>query len=133
MPTKPKIGSSMYDSEGGGHSIVVADGTEPIDALLDLMRTCYGGEFSRTNPVLVEEAKGLKVEVWRSCTKAYREAEGIDSDYQDYWSPDGDGRRSIHVLYLARSVWVLGEMAEEAEGGEPDVMDQGASARKESE
>lgn len=111
----PRPGAVLRGDDG--EALVVTEGADPIGALIELVNESYGGPpFARDNPVIVEAAQGLKVEVWRSCTAAYCEAEGIDTDgYDGWWTPDGDGKRKIHVLNYEGDVYDLGERAEEAE------------------
>lgn len=113
-PYVPKPGAVLTGEDCD--AIVVAEDTDVVDALVDLL----DGEFERTNPVLVEEARALKVEVWRSTTKAFREAEGLGEENGDWWCPDGDGRRSVRVVALTRSRYVLADMAELADAAPPD-------------
>lgn len=98
---------------GDGEAIVVADGTDEIDGLIALVQAVYGGEWSRENPVLVEAAKDVKIETWRSCTKAWREAElgGMDETFPDWWAPHGDGRREVLVAFYPGYVDDLGDEA----------------------
>lgn len=38
----------------------------------------------------------FELAVWRSCSKAWREANCV-TEFDEYWSSDGDGRRTIDV------------------------------------
>jgi hypothetical protein len=105
---------TVLRSDHDDASIVVPEGADPLDALIDLVVHFYGGTFTRTNPVLVREAADLHVQQWRSCTKSWREANGVD-DWDDYWSPDGDGARTCHVVHTDLDLYELGVEAAEAE------------------
>lgn len=114
MSHTPKSGDVLRSDDG--ETIVVVEGTDPLDALIDLLAYSYGGDFERTNPVIVEAASRLKVEVWRSCTRDWCEAEGVDDEgTTGWWAPNGDGAREIHAVFYDGSVYDLGERAEEAE------------------
>jgi hypothetical protein len=119
MHKMPRMWDVLTDKSGGPSAIVVPVHTPPIEALIELIHTYCGNVYSADNPVLVAEAEGLKVEWWYSCTKAWREAEGApDMDTWDWWAPHGDGKRSISVVSVDRSIYVLDEMAAEAEPAE---------------
>lgn len=110
---KPALWSTMRSDDGT--SIVVPEDADATDALLEMLVSECGGDFTRDNPVVQREAAGLKVELWRSCSKAYRENEaGIDPYCEDWWAPDGDGKRTIHVVYYDGAIWALHDEAEEA-------------------
>jgi hypothetical protein len=110
----PKFWSTLHD-EDGSSAIVVPEGTDPLEALVELLNAEYGRVFSRDNPVLVKEAAGLKIQRWFSCTKAWKEAESVGEEEEEWWAPNGDGKRSIFVVSSDRSTYVLGEIAEEAD------------------
>lgn len=115
---------------GDGEAIVIPAGTEPIDALIALLDAVYGGGpdgFSRENPVIVEAAQQVKVETWRSCTKAWREAElgGVDETFTDWWAPHGDGKREVLVAWYPEHVYDLGDEAEAWERREQEKRDGG--------
>lgn len=112
MSARVPVPGTVFRSDDG-LSIVVEPDTDPVTGLIGLLVHDYGGEWSETNPVLVEAAASLKVEVWRSCTKAWREGEGVDDGYGgEWWAPHGDGARQVHVVWYPRSIWDLGERAE---------------------
>ena len=112
----PRLWSTLYDEDSGGYSIVVPEGTTPAEALAEMVNATFGGSFDQHQPLIVEKAADLRIEVWRSCTKAFKEAENIDFD-GDYWAPHGDGKRFIHVLYFDGDLWSLGEEMEAMEEG----------------
>ncbi len=121
MARVPRQGDVLR-SDDGSAIVVNADATQ-VDGLLDLIEAEYGGDrFASTNPVIVAAATEVRIEVWRSCTKAWREAEGIDVD-AGWWSPEGDGRRSITVAYYDGNAYMLGEAAEQAEQAEARAGD----------
>jgi hypothetical protein len=97
-----------------GSAVIVNPGTTPLQGLLELLTEGYGRPFAETNPVIVEAAKDLQVEVWHSCTKDWREANGVE-EFDSYWSPEGDGRRSITVAYFDGNIYALGDRADAAE------------------
>jgi hypothetical protein len=113
--TIPAPGTILRGEDGC--ALVVAECADVLDALIELVGEEYGGEWGRDNPVLVKEAEGLVIEAWHSCSKAWKEAECVEDwdGYMDWWAPDGDGKRTVWVLNIDRSVYALGEMAEEAE------------------
>lgn len=117
---KPKMWSTLMSDEGT--SIVVPEGTEPTEALLAMLWEC-GGDFTAENPVVKRVAADLKVEVWRSCSKAYIEAEVFDdcAEDSDWWAPGGDGKRSIHVVYYDGPIYALYDEAEAAREATADV------------
>lgn len=102
-------------SSDDSDSIVVPQGTEVADAVVVLLSERYGGRFSPGNPAIVAACEGVKVEVWRSCSRALMEAEGVGDGESDWWAPFGDGKRSIHVVDIGQSAYSLGEAAAEYE------------------
>lgn len=116
----PKLWTVLLDPDEDTRAIVVAADADPLDALLALLEEVTGERFERDNPFLVEEAKALRVEEWRSCTKQWREDNNADDNGLDnYWSPDGDGKRWCYVVASDRSIWVTAELAEAANDGAP--------------
>lgn len=112
----PKVGS-LFNTEDG-YALVVEEGTEPIDAMIALVAEVYGGDdFSRDNPAIVAATEGERVERWHSCTKAWKEAENIEDfdSYTDWWASGGDGKRFVWVFCPGKSVYCIGEEAEELE------------------
>jgi hypothetical protein len=97
-----------------GHAVVVEHGTTPLDGLLTLLQDGYGGErFAPDNPAIVKALPSVKVSVWRSCTKAWKESNyGPDDPDDPWWSEDGDGRRQITVAWYPDDLYRLGERAE---------------------
>lgn len=106
--------------EDPGVALVVNEPIEPLDALVRIVQEGYGGDWSTENPVLVDAAREVKVEVWRSCTKAWREGENVDLYADSWWSPNGDGGRSLLVAWYPHDVYDLGERAHAREQGEGD-------------
>lgn len=103
-------------------SIVVPEDMEPVEALFRLVEEEYGGEFPRTNPVIVAAANGLRIQAWRKCSDEQAEDYGVDPDeYNGWWAPDGCGPDVIHVLHYDGDVYRLGEDAEEAEKATSDA------------
>ena len=105
----------MLRDEDGDNSIVVpAADTPVVEAVLEAVCQVHGDQFQPDNPVIIEAAKGLKVECWHSCTKAWKEAENVEDydSYNDWWAPHGDGKRSIYVVAIERSLYVIGDEAE---------------------
>jgi hypothetical protein len=112
----PALWSILYGNDNGSVSIVVPEDASPVTALRVLVEENYGGEFSPDNPVIASEAAGKKIEVWRECSRAQIEDDGIDSrDYDNWWAPHGAGREIIHVLTYDGSLFDLGQRAEAAE------------------
>jgi hypothetical protein len=115
MTTMPPMWQVLMD-DSGPTAIVVPVNTKPIDALLELLNTHCGNQYTAANPVLIAEAATMKGEFWRSYTKQWKEDNGApDWDDGDWWAPDGDGKRRIYVFPIERSTDVLDEMAAEAE------------------
>jgi hypothetical protein len=110
----PQLWSRLSDPESGDCAIVVQRDTTPLDALLTLIEEETGDRFDPNNPFLVKEAATATVEVWRSCSKRWREDEGVDPCMETWWAPDGDGKRWCYVVSSIRSPWVLAELAEAA-------------------
>lgn len=109
---------TMLNCEDGEAIVVPGPDASVLEWLTEMVSEGYGGEvakWSADNPVLVAEAEKLKIETWRSCTKAWRESEGVDEDRDGWWAPDGDGKRAIYVLWWDGSIYDLGERAEAAE------------------
>ncbi len=109
----------LYTEDGSAMTIPESV-TEPLDALIALLSEDYGGEiaeWSRDNPVLLAALPDVRIEIWHSCTKAWCESEGIDPDEwtSGYWAGNGDGERSLRVIWYADNIYDLGEEAEEAE------------------
>jgi hypothetical protein len=115
-PFAHRLTGTILRGDDEGSALVVNEPTDPLDGLIALVRDEYGGEWSRENPVLVEASQQAKVQVWRSCTKAWREGEGVYDEWaSDWWAPHGDGARQVLVVWYPDSVYALGERAEAAE------------------
>jgi hypothetical protein len=118
-----RLKGQILRGDDAGCALVVNEPTDPLDGLCALVSEVYGGEWSRENPVLIEASSQVKVQVWRSCTKAWREGEGVYDDYvTDWWAPHGDGARQVLVAWYPDDAYSLGERAEASqsgEGGEP--------------
>lgn len=113
-------GASLRGDDDPGVALVINRDMDPIDALREILTSEYGGDWSRDNPVLVEASSQVKVQVWRSCTKAWREAEGVDDEWSsNWWAPHGDGKRQVLVAYYPGDPYDLGERAEAAESTPP--------------
>ena len=96
-----------------GSAVVVPPGTEPIDALIHLVKEECGGEtWSRTNPTLVEAAENVRIQIWYSCTKAWKQNNWVDEPDDPYWAPDGDGKRTLLVAYYDGNTYALGDDAQ---------------------
>ena len=91
-----------------GYSLVVPPGTTPAEALAELLIAQYGGDWSADHPGVIEAAQGQRVEVFHSCSKAWKEGEGVDWD-EDWWAPHGDGRRWVHAFSYDGSLYDLGD------------------------
>lgn len=112
----PRLGTLLIDPDEDTVAITVAKDSDPLDALLALLEESTGERFERDNSFLVGEAKALRVEEWRSCTKQWREDNNADDNgFESYWAPDGDGRRWCYVVSSDRSPWVTAELAAAAE------------------
>ena len=76
----PKLWDRLHSDSSV--SIVVPEGIEPIDALRILLQEEYGGEelFSADNPVVIDAAKGLRIEAWRKCSAQQARDYGADED-----------------------------------------------------
>ena len=120
MASNPQVGTILHN-DNDEDALVVPEGTTLIDGLLSLVEEVYGGErFAPDNPAIIAALDHATVGVWRSCTKKWTEAEGVDTEgYNGWWAPDGDGARTITVAAYSGSAYVLGEMAEEAEQTDP--------------
>lgn len=97
-----------------GTAIVVPAATSVEAALTEMIDQIVGKWFLNTNPVICREAATLKIQSWRSCTAQYLEAHGIDVEEYGgggWWAEDGDGKRSINVLYVDRSLDAIAEEA----------------------
>jgi hypothetical protein len=115
----PALWATLYSDSGV--SLVVPPDTDPVEALFVLVEEEYGGEFSRTNPVIVAEANGMRIEAWRECSEEEAADYGADLDnYNSWWAPGGSGSEVIHVLSYDGALFDLGERAEAAEAG-PDA------------
>lgn len=80
-------GTPLTDEAGSTFAVVVQRGwdTDKINAA------------ANTVDGLTPEKRGpFELAIWRSCTKAWREANNI-TEFDEYWAPDGDGRRTIDV------------------------------------
>lgn len=109
----PKPGTVLRGEAGS--ALVVEPGTAPLDALLTMLEEEYGGErFAESNSVVAARAGEVRIETWHSYLKWQREDQGVD-DFEDYWGPDGQGKRSITVAYFDGSVYDLGDEAQAAE------------------
>jgi hypothetical protein len=116
MAKMPRMWDVLMD-DSGPTAIVVPLATKPIDALIALLSEHCGNQYSATNPVLIAEVEGMRIERWHSCTKQWQEDNNMpEMGYGDWWAPHGDGKRSISVFPILRSVDVLDEMAAEVEG-----------------
>lgn len=114
MAHTPKPWTLLHDDDGES-SIVVPEGASVTEAVLELVEQVTGDRFEPDNPAIVDAVAGLEVETWRSTTWRWREGEGVTED--DWWAPDGDGRRTIEVVSLNRSVHALADAAAEVAGG----------------
>src|SRR4051812_7271100 len=102
----PKVGDVLHCDEGS--AVVVEPGTTPLAGLLTLLEEGYGGDrFAETNPAVLVALPRVRVEQWMSCSKAYRD-EHCDAYIDDWWSADGDGKRSITVAYYDGNTYDLG-------------------------
>jgi hypothetical protein len=112
----PQPGTVLRGGEGA--AVVVPSGTSPLDGLNAILDAEYGGEpFAADNPAIVAALPKVRVETWRSCTKAWREGEGVDDDWcDDWWAPDGDGARQITVARYDGRPYALGDAAVAALG-----------------
>lgn len=108
----PTVGTVFHGDDGD--AVVVEPGTTPLDGLLTLLEEGYGGDrFAADNPAVLEALPSVRVEVWRSCSKAWREGEGVGDEWTtDWWAPSGDGRRQVTVAWYDGSLYSLGEAAE---------------------
>lgn len=114
-----RLTGTVLRGDDSGVALVVNQPTDPLDALIEIVSAEFGGEWSRENPVLIEASSQVKVQVWRSCTKAWREGEGVDDGYGgDWWAPHGDGARQVLVAWYPDSAYDLGERAETADSGD---------------
>lgn len=111
MSAKVKPWSVLRSESDDGIGIVVPEGASTAEALAELVGMVHGVDVSSAHPLIVKEAAGLKVETWRSCTKAWREAEGV-GDFEEYWAPQGDGKRTANVVWYPDDVWALGDEVE---------------------
>ena len=107
----PKPWTVLYGSDDDSNAIVVPEGTSTTHALCELVAAVHGVDTDEHNPVIAREAERLKVETWRSCTKAWREAEGI-YEFDSYWAPHGDGSRTIQVVHFDGDVYGIGDEIE---------------------
>lgn len=82
-----------------GPAVVLGPDHDALDGLAMLLEHDYGGTWTRDDPALVEVASTLSVSVWRSCTKAWREANCWDEYADSWWAQDGDGAREIRVVW----------------------------------
>lgn len=103
---------TLLHSEDGCDSIVVPEGTTFAEGLCELLRATHGVDVEPTHPLIVETAAGLKVQTWHSTTRAWREGEGVDGDWDTYWSADGDGKRTANVVYYPDDLYALGDEIE---------------------
>lgn len=46
------------------------------------------------------ELDDYELDVWRNCTRRWREAQGVDTGHDNYWHPEGDGASTIDVAVL---------------------------------
>ena len=96
-----------------GDAITIPEGTTAVAALVEMLEQCYGGEWTADMPGVVDAAADVHVQRWFSCTKKWKENDGSydgdPDDGLDYWSPDGDGKRSILVAWSEKSVYLIGE------------------------
>lgn len=96
-----------------GTALVVPEGTDPAEALVELVAQVYGGEnLDPTQPEIVAEvaAQGLRIERWRAYSAELAEAEGVDlDDYNGWYGPNGDVGEWTHVLYYDGDAYDLGE------------------------
>lgn len=113
----PKVGTVLRGDYDPHVAVVVSSAdVNVLDALREAVASEYGGEWSRENPVLAEVAAGLRIECWHSCSKAWREGEGVADEWtSDWWAPHGDGKRFCYVLVYPGSLYDLGEQAEPVE------------------
>lgn len=110
-----RLKGDVFRCDDGGAALVVNEPTDPVDALVLLVQYAYGGEWSRSNPVLVEAAQQVSVQVWHSCTKRWREDHMVDDEWGDsWWSPEGDGARQVLVAFYPDDLYDLGERARTA-------------------
>ena len=108
------VGTILRDEDGDFYSMVIAeDATDVAEALVQLVADEFGGEpFPTDNEAIADALQYARIEWWHSCTKAWKEAEGVEWEGGDYWAPNGDGKRCIHVVSYEGSPYVLGEEAE---------------------
>lgn len=98
-----------------GYAIVVPPGTSPDEAFIELLAAHHGVGAAPDHPAVVAACEGLKVEVWRSCTAAWAEAEGVDIEGMNgWWAPHGDGKRWIHVLCFEGDLYGIGDSIEQS-------------------
>ena len=112
-----RMTGDILRGDDAGVALVVNEPTDPLDAIIDIVTAEYGGDWTRDNPALIEASSQVKVQVWRSCTEAWREAEGVDDDVTDWWAPHGDGRRQVLVAWYDGDPYALGERAEALQSG----------------
>lgn len=108
-----RLTGEILRGDDNGVALVVNKPTDPLDALIEIVSAEFGGEWSRDNPALIEASSQVKVQVWRSCTKAWREGEGVWDEWSsDWWAPHGDGARQVLVAWYPDNAYDLGERAE---------------------
>ena len=95
-------------SEDEGVGYVIGHPAVLPEVMAALLRDQYGGDWKADDPEVVSAARCLVPQVWHSCRKAYREAHYLDDDV-DYWAQDGDGARSIEVVWYPHDVYELGD------------------------
>ena len=102
-----------------GYAIVVPPGTSTTEALCELLMAEHGVEAKPDHPAIAAACEGLRVEVWRSCTAAWAEAEGVDTEgYNGWWAPDGDGKRWLHAFHFEGDLYGLGDLIESEQSDE---------------
>jgi hypothetical protein len=120
VPYVARMKGEVLRGDDPGAALVVNEQVSPLDGLRALVTEVYGGEWDRSNPVLAEASSQVKVQVWRSCTRAWRENEGVDDEWSNnWWAPHGDGARHVLVVYYPGDVYDLGKRAEATAKGRP--------------
>ena len=79
----PRPWTVLHSEAGDSEAVVLpSEGTPVVEALLHLIDETYGSPmFSPDNPAVVDAAKSCHVERWHSCTKTWREANGIYGEF----------------------------------------------------
>jgi hypothetical protein len=111
VTVKKMIGTTLLCDNG--YAVVVAPGTSALDGLLTLLEEGYGSpRFAPDNPAIVAALESTQCVTWWSCTRAWKEANNReDFWFDDYWAEDGDGKRSIDVVWVNGDIYLLGENA----------------------